>query len=139
MRQQSGPALDGVRGRCVFWVRFAGRGVMAGKLQNQQNTFGPTEIRGVTSGTSMMEDQQAWLKDYKSSHAFGLRRVPETGVYLLHEGESVRTAAEARSASGGDVINLNISGLTVRQDSDVTAIAAELFRMVEAAKLRAEG
>ena len=97
------------------------------------------EIQGVTSGTSMMEDQQAWLKDYKSSHAFGLRRVPETGVYLLHEGESVRTAAEARSASGGDVINLNIFGPTVRQDSDVTAIAAELFRMVEAAKLRAEG
>lgn len=115
------------------------RGVMAGKLQNQQNTFGPTEIRGVTSGTSMMEDQQAWLKDYKSSHAFGLRRVPETGVYLLHEGESVRTAAETRGASGGDVINLNIYGLTVRQDSDLTAIAAGLFQMLEAAKRRAEG
>lgn len=77
---------------------------------------------------------------YDGSHAFGLRRVPYDGYRaVLHEGERVMTAAEARSAGGGDVINLNISGLTVRQDSDVTAIAAELFRMVEAAKLRAEG
>lgn len=77
---------------------------------------------------------------YDGSHACGLRRVPYDGYRaVLHEGERVMTAAEARSAGGGDVINLNISGLTVRQDSDVTAIAAELFRLVEAAKLRAEG
>lgn len=60
--------------------------------------------------------------------AIGENRVPrDNTLYLLHEGERVLTAREARAAdrkeSGGNVV-VNMGGnYTVRQDSDIDAIA----------------
>lgn len=59
--------------------------------------------------------------------AIGENRVPrDNTLYLLHEGERVLTAREARAqdqgGTGGVVINMG-GNYTVRQDSDIPAIA----------------
>lgn len=69
------------------------------------------------------------------SHASGLARVPyDNYPALLHEGEKVLTAAQARSDSGG---NVTITGNTfvVRQESDINAIGAALAREIRARRL----
>lgn len=64
-----------------------------------------------------------------SSSAYGLDRVPYDGFpAILHEGERVLTAQQARqqdagSSSGAPNITINMMGATVRQDSDMDAIA----------------
>ena len=60
--------------------------------------------------------------------AIGENRVPrDNTLYLLHEGERVLTAREARAAdrqeSGGNVVIQMGGNYTVRQDSDIDAIA----------------
>ena len=71
--------------------------------------------------------------------AIGENRVPrDNTLYLLHEGERVLTAREARAAdrkeSGGKVV-VNMGGnYTVRQDSDIDAIAEAVAARVLAAK-----
>lgn len=73
------------------------------------------------------------------SRAIGENRVPrDNTLYLLHEGERVLTAREARAAdrkeSGGNVV-VNMGGnYTVRQDSDIDAIAEAVAARVLAAK-----
>lgn len=71
------------------------------------------------------------------SHAYGLNRVPyDNFPALLHEGERVLTAREARQADQGGGTAVSISGNTfiVRQESDVSAIAEELLRRIETAQ-----
>ena len=72
------------------------------------------------------------------SHASGLRRVPyDNYAALLHEGERVLTAREAREADrgGSRQITVNIGGTwQVRTDSDVDAIAEAIFRRIELAE-----
>ena len=63
----------------------------------------------------------------EKSSAIGENRVPrDNTLYLLHEGERVLTAREARAQDqggiGGVVINMG-GNYTVRQDSDISAIA----------------
>lgn len=71
--------------------------------------------------------------------AIGENRVPrDNTLYLLHEGERVLTAREARAAdrkeSGSNVV-VNMGGnYTVRQDSDIDAIAEAVAARVLAAK-----
>lgn len=82
---------------------------------------------------------EVWKHGVKSSNAFGLRRVPETGLYLLHQDETVKTAAESREAGGSDAVKIEITGpVTVRQESDIKDVATELYRQIAAAKLRAD-
>lgn len=73
-------------------------------------------------------------------HAAGLHRVPfDNYLALLHEGERVLTAQEARQAdrgsAGGEVV-VNISGnqFTVRSDSDVEEIAQALAEQIALAR-----
>lgn len=69
------------------------------------------------------------------SHASGLARVPyDNYPALLHEGEKVLTAAQARSERGG---NVTITGNTfvVRQESDINAIGAALAREIRARRM----
>lgn len=71
--------------------------------------------------------------------AIGENRVPrDNTLYLLHEGERVLTAREARAAdrkeNGGNVV-VNMGGnYTVRQDSDIDAIAEAVAARVLAAR-----
>lgn len=74
--------------------------------------------------------------------AFGLDRVPyDEYPVLLHEGERVLTASQAREqdmtyagAAGQVVITGN--SFTVREQADISAIAAELLHQIRVAQLR---
>ncbi|BAK99211.1 hypothetical protein OBV_20130 [Oscillibacter valericigenes Sjm18-20] len=89
------------------------------------NHQGPTTNRG------------AWNADYIGSKGFGMRRVSQTGLYLLHQDETVKTAAESR-AEDGDKGQILITGneFHVRQESDIPAIASELLRQINLGKMR---
>lgn len=74
-----------------------------------------------------------------NSHAYGLGRVPYDGyAALLHEGERVLTAREARTADAGgngDVhITIPVERLEVRRDSDVDAVARALYQNIQLAR-----
>ncbi len=84
------------------------------------------------------------LKDWKpQSHAYGLDYVPyDEFPALLHQGERVLTAAEARSADrGGGSVSVTVTGnqFHVREDSDVDAVAEALAERLQAAVLRGGG
>ena len=74
-------------------------------------------------------------------YAYGLRRVPyDNFPALLHEGERVLTASEARSqdSGGGRQVVVNLSGSwSVRSDSDIDAIAEALAVRLERAAVAA--
>ena len=74
----------------------------------------------------------------KGRYAYGLDRVPyDNYAALLHEGERVLTAREAREQdrSGTRPVQVNITGSwTVRTDEDVDAIATAILRKVELAQ-----
>lgn len=71
-------------------------------------------------------------------HAAGLRRVPYDGyAAILHEGERVLTAREARTQdnAAGGAVSINISGQwSVRSDADVDRIAETIVRKIELAQ-----
>lgn len=74
----------------------------------------------------------------RSAHAYGLRRVPYDGyAAILHQGERVLTAREARaqdSAPAG-AVSVNISGQwSVRSNSDIDSIASALVQRIELAQ-----
>lgn len=79
---------------------------------------------GTTTGTTTGSHLTGATSPYR---AIGENRVPrDNTLYLLHEGERVLTAREARAqdqgGAGGVVINLG-GTYHVRQDSDISAIA----------------
>lgn len=70
------------------------------------------------------------------SHAYGLNRVPYDGYRaILHEGERVLTAGEARASDTmSRNITVNVSGQwSVRDDSDIDLIAARIADSLERA------
>ena len=108
-----------------------GLAVSIQRFQNQEmgRALDPTSAAYAQS----LEDNAKIL----SSHAYGLNRVPyDNFPALLHEGERVLTAREARRADQGGGTAVSISGNTfvVRQESDVSAIAEELLRRIETAQ-----
>lgn len=77
--------------------------------------------------------------DTGNSNAYGLKYVPYDGYpAMLHQGERVLTAEEARrqSSSGAGGVSVTITGpVTVRQDSDIDAIVMRLADEIEARAL----
>lgn len=79
-----------------------------------------------TWGVGNYEFAMTGISPFKSS-ATGLQRVPyDNFPALLHEGERVLTAAEARNYGGGSTVNVSGNTFVVRQDSDVDAIASAI-------------
>lgn len=71
------------------------------------------------------------------SNAWGQRRVPYDGYFtMLHEGERVLTAQEARNADAGVAsVSVKVMGnLVVREEADVDAIAARLAEEISLAQ-----
>lgn len=79
---------------------------------------------GTTTGTTTGSHLTGATSPYR---AIGENRVPrDNTLYLLHEGERVLTAREARAQDQGGTGGVNIymgGNYTVRQDSDISAIA----------------
>jgi tape measure domain-containing protein len=66
--------------------------------------------------------------------AFGLSYVPyDNYPALLHQGERVLTASEARSGSGGN-ISISFGNVTVREEADINKIAELMVRELKYAK-----
>lgn len=89
--------------------------------------------------SSMAGGLSRWIRTDTegSSNAYGLNRVPYDGFRaILHEGERVLTAREAREADStvARSVNVNISGQwSVRDDSDIDLIAARIADALERA------
>ena len=77
---------------------------------------------------------------HRSSHqrAMGIDYVPyDNFPALLHEGEKVLTAGEARQEkNGAGGIQIVINGMTVREDADIDRVAQALLSKLEAANMR---
>lgn len=66
-----------------------------------------------------------WIEEQAkgNNHAYGLNYVPyDNYPAMLHEGERVLTASEARRGNTPDV-SINVYGMTVREEADINKIA----------------
>lgn len=95
------------------------------------------------SGRAISSSYQDWVRESNTDalytpHAAGLDRVPyDNYAALLHEGERVLTAREAREMDRktSSPIQITVTGnWSVRTDEDVDAIAAAILRKVELAQ-----
>ena len=77
---------------------------------------------------------------HRSGHqrAMGIDYVPyDNFPALLHEGEKVLTAGEARQEKNGvGSIQIVINGMTVREDADIDRVAQALLSKLEEANMR---
>ena len=68
--------------------------------------------------------------------AYGLTYVPyDNYAALLHQGERVLTAREARNYQDGGGVSINIGGMTVREEADIDRIAKTIVREIQYAKV----
>ena len=95
------------------------------------------------SGRAISSSYQDWVRESNTDalytpHAAGLDRVPyDNYAALLHEGERVLTAREAREMDQktSSPIQITVTGIwSVRTDEDVDAIATAILRKAELAK-----
>lgn len=103
-----------------------------------------TEYRGKTNGIlSYSEAVEAAKKNsnglYKG-YAVGLPYVPyDNYPAMLHEGERVLTASEARGYSSGQAVNVTGNQFVIREEADIEKIAREIARQLELAKITYNG
>jgi hypothetical protein len=75
---------------------------------------------------------------FSNSHASGLERVPyDNYAAILHEGERVLTANEARQADQSDGAAPVISGnnFYIREDADIDKVASALWEKIQLARM----
>lgn len=105
----------------------------------QERSRGRASVWESDGEASAKGQELIWAKDESGAwtmrprgFAYGLSYVPYDGyAAILHQGERVLTAREAREAdrSGSSPVVVNVGGSwTVRQDSDVDAIAAAIYK-----------
>ena len=72
-----------------------------------------------------------------SSYAVGIDYVPyDNFPALLHQGERVQTAEEARSGGSGTSIQIVMNGTVIREDADVERVASAMLERMELAGMR---
>ena len=91
----------------------------------------------VSGGKSLLEHLSG-LGSSRSGFAYGLDRVPyDNYAAILHQGERVLTAREARAMDrqGGAFGSVTVTGnqFVIRQESDIDAVAAAILRRAELA------
>jgi len=113
-------------------------GRAAAMSSNNTSDFGPT-INSQSSASDILNAYKAG--GGANSDAFGLDYVPyDNYPALLHQGEKVLTAAQARQkgGSGGVAVSFAGANFTVRQDSDVDAIAEAIVTKLERSAMTGE-
>lgn len=92
--------------------------------------YGPTP-----PGTSVYSDPTQPLR---MGYATGIDYVPyDNFPALLHQGERVQTAVEARSEkNGASGVQIVMYGTTIREDADIDRVAAALLQRMELAGMR---
>lgn len=88
---------------------------------------------GAISGSGWFDDGGNW-----HPYAVGLDYVPyDNYPALLHQGERVLTAEQARSADGGrGGVTIHVGTLAVREEADVDRVAQALLERLELAGMR---
>ena len=88
--------------------------------------------------SSASEDPLNTMYPTTGSYAVGLDYVPyDNFPALLHEGEKVLTAGEARQEKNGvGGIQIVMNGTVIREDADIDRVAQELLSKLEAAGMR---
>lgn len=107
------------------------------------NSFDPSipasaAAMGNISGQSNITARYKNYYASAASHAYGLERVPyDNYPALLHEGERVLTAAEARNDSRGSSVQIAklADQIVVREDADIDRIASALVAKLQDAML----
>lgn len=102
---------------------------------------------GITSGWSITEtltpeeaakeaERTQTLRDL-GLYAVGIDYVPyDNFPALLHQGERVQTAVEARSERSSPTITITGNTFTVREDADIDRVASALLEKMELAGQR---
>ena len=102
----------------------------------------PTLTQSGSTGGGTLGGGYIPARGTSTGAAFGLNRVPyDDYPVLLHEGERVLTASQAREqdagkapASGGQIV-ITGNSFSVRDDSDIQKIAAELLHQIRLAQI----
>lgn len=110
-------------------------------------TLGQEFSKGRTAATNEAMVEEAWRLSGRTkgrhvtnwnARAIGIDYVPyDNFPALLHEGEKVLTAGEARQEKNGvSGIQIVINGMTVREDADIDRVAQALLSKLEEANMR---
>lgn len=108
------------------------KGMLSSYEENTKPSFPGNDASEEELRSYQEEMSEYWRKKlgYDGSNAFGLKRVPyDNYVALLHQGERVLTASEARAAdsSAARPVTVTFSGpITINQDSDIDTLAGKL-------------
>lgn len=89
---------------------------------------------GVDSYVSGLQGNANAALGDRRGHAYGLDYVPYNNYpALLHEGERVLTASEARSQNSTPQVMVSGNNFTIREEADITKVATELARQLKQA------
>ena len=116
------------------------KGRAAAMAANSLNSMIPASAAAMGNISGQANIAARYKNYYASgaSHAYGLERVPyDNYPALLHEGERVLTAAEARSESRGRSVQIAklVDQIVVREDADIDRIASALVAKLQDAML----
>lgn len=105
--------------------------------QNQRLGLGlaSTILKDGASVLNMYNQTQTY--NNANGYAVGIDYVPyDNFPALLHQGERVQTAVEARSDRGGGSVTVTGNTFVIREEADVGRVAAELLERMELAEMR---
>lgn len=112
------------------------KGVAAGMKDSFISSAGTTTT-GTTTNTVKAKSNGAGSFS-SMTYAYGLDRVPyDNYPAILHQGERVLTANQARqmdNGAGASNITINMGSVTIREDADIDRIAAALAQNLKVAK-----
>lgn len=98
------------------------------QIHQPENSMGASKV---ASEEDYVNSLHSLFSKKPAGKAFGMARVPYNDFpAMLHEGERVLTASEARSRSTAPNISVNVSGTTVREEADIDKIARKVVSEV---------